>query len=149
MGPSKSIGSSSCRDNTHSKASAAALKENNRPKQGHWQKQLPMQWAHPWALAAPAEKIMGPSEVISSCSCKCNGPILRHWQQLSKKIIGPSEAIGRSSCKCNGPVLGHRQHLLKNQWAQARPSTAATANAMGLSQGDRKSTRLNSSHGYI
>src|SRR6266436_6499752 len=137
-----------------------------------------MQWAHPRALVKPAgnimgpfesisnsscinngpilkyqlqlsKKIMGPSESISSNSCINNGPILRHWKQLSKKIIGPSEAIGRSSCKCNGPVLGHRQHLLKNQWAQARPSTAATANAMGLSQGDRKSTRLNSSHGYI
>src|SRR6266436_5337832 len=108
-----------------------------------------MQWAHPRALVKPAGNIMGPFESISNNSCINNGPILRHWQQLSKKIIGPSEAIGRSSCKCNGPVLGHRQHLLKNQWAQARPSTAATANAMGLSQGDRKSTRLNSSHGYI
>jgi len=49
-------------------------------------------------------------------------------------MMGPSEAIGSSFCKCNVPILGHWEHLSEYKLAQAKPSAVAVAIAMGPSK---------------
>ena len=59
--------------------------KNNRPRCGHWQLHMCIQWACPVASGALLKKIIGPVVAIGSYIYICNGLTLLHWGHFSKK----------------------------------------------------------------
>src|SRR6266852_2874567 len=61
----------------------------------------------------------------------------------AKKIMGPNESISSCHCKCHGPIRGHQQQPPKKLWAQTNQSAAAIVNAMGPFKGIDSTCRRN------
>src|SRR2546429_5192257 len=74
-----------------------------------------------------------------------------HLQQLAGVIQAAQPRIGRADPERAGGILQHARDVAATDRAQVRETMMLGLPALepGLGAEDRKSTRLNSSHGYI
>src|SRR2546429_1041408 len=91
-----------------------------------------------------------PVTTVDTC-----GVLKRGWQRLMNGGSSPSSAIESSMRGCPSSevrmteVIPAMTPTFRIHESQASCGWASSATATGASESDRKSTRLNSSHGYI